>query len=318
MGDQLIAVGEALIDFIPNHKGCDFDEITEFSPKIGGAPANVCGAFAKLGGSTCMLTQLGDDLFGHKILRGLKKHGINTEHISLTNEANTALAFVSLDSDGGREFSFYRKPSADMLYPPESVKAEFFEDVYALHFCSVSLGEFPMKEAHKMAIELARERGGIISFDPNLRFQLWEDVDLLKKTVLEFLPYADIIKISEEELEFITGETDLQKALPKLFVGDAKLILYTCGGDGAYAVTGKAQCFEPSQKVKVLDTTGAGDGFTGSFLWKLHALGITREGLSEMTREQLSECLAFSNKFCGISVTKPGAIDSYPDAATMN
>ena len=317
MGNQLIAIGEALIDFIPNRKGCDFDEITEFAPKIGGAPANVCGAFVKLGGSACMLTQLGDDLFGHKILRGLKAYGINTEHISLTDEANTALAFVSLDPDGGREFSFYRKPSADMLYSPDSVREEFFGDVFALHFCSVSLGEFPMKEAHRRAISLAREKGGIISFDPNLRFQLWEDTDLLKKTVLEFLPLADIIKISEEELEFVTGETDLQKALPKLFVGDVKLILYTCGGGGAYAITKKVQDFEPSKKVQVLDTTGAGDGFIGSFLWKLHSLGIMREGLSEMMQEQLAECLAFSNEFCGISVTKPGAIDSYPDAVAM-
>ena len=122
MGNQLIAIGEALIDFIPNNIGCDFDEITEFAPKIGGAPANVCGAFSKLGGSSCMLTQLGNDLFGHKILRGLKAHGINTEHISLTDTANTALAFVSLDKKGGREFSFYRKPSADMLYSPEKVR----------------------------------------------------------------------------------------------------------------------------------------------------------------------------------------------------
>ena len=317
MGNQLIAIGEALIDFIPNNKGCDFDDITEFSPKIGGAPANVCGAFSKLGGSSCMLTQLGDDLFGHKILRGLKAHGIEVGHVPLTDKANTALAFVSLDKKGGREFSFYRKPSADMLYSPESVKPEYFDDVYALHFCSVSLGEFPMKEAHKKAIALAREKGGIISFDPNLRFQLWDDLSLLRKTVSEFLPLADIIKISDEELEFITGETDLTKALPKLFVGDVKLILYTCGGSGAYAITRDMQAFAPSQKADVLDTTGAGDGFTGSFLWKLCSLGITQENLSKITQEQASECLVFSNRFCGISVTKPGAIDSYPDRAMM-
>ena len=317
MGNQLIAIGEALIDFIPNNKGCEFDEITEFAPKIGGAPANVCGAFSKLGGNSCMLTQLGDDLFGHKILRGLKAHGIHVDHVSLTDKANTALAFVSLDKKGGREFSFYRKPSADMLYSPDSIKPEYFDDVYALHFCSVSLGEFPMKEAHKKAIALAREKGGIISFDPNLRFQLWEDTSLLHKTVLEFLPLADVIKISDEELEFITGETELTKALPKLFVGDVKLILYTCGGSGAYAITKETQAFAPSQKVEVLDTTGAGDGFTGSFLWKLHSLGITRENLSAITKEQAVECLAFSNRFCGISVTKPGAIDSYPDRAMM-
>lgn len=318
MGNQLIAIGEALIDFIPNNIGCDFDEITEFAPKIGGAPANVCGAFSKLGGSSCMLTQLGDDLFGHKILRGLKAHGINTDYISLTDTANTALAFVSLDKKGGRKFSFYRKPSADMLYSSEKVREEYFDDVYALHFCSISLGDFPMKDAHVRAIELARKRGGLISFDPNLRFQLWDNRSLLKTTVLEFLPLADVVKISDEELEFITGETELQKALPKLFVGNVKLVLYTCGGEGAYAVNGKTSVFAPSSKVEVFDTTGAGDGFIGSFLWKMHQLGITSDRLSEMTSDQLAECLTFSHRFCGISVTKLGAIDSYPDAAAMN
>ena len=318
MGNQLIAIGEALIDFIPNRKACDFDEITEFAPKVGGAPANVCGAFSKLGGDSCMLTQLGDDLFGHKILRELKSHHVNVDHVSLTDKANTALAFVSLDKNGGREFSFYRKPSADMLYSPDSIQPEFFDDVFALHFCSVSLGKFPMKEAHKKAISLARDHGGIISFDPNLRFQLWDDANLLHKTVLEFLPLADVIKISDEELEFITGETDLQKALPKLFVGNVALILYTCGGNGAYAITRKEFVHEPSQKVDVVDTTGAGDGFNGSFLWKLHSLGITLSHLPDMTAAQLSECLKFSNRFCGISVTRQGAIDSYPNAEMMN
>lgn len=313
MGECLLAIGEALIDMIPDQKGCDFDRVGAFRPKLGGAPANVCGAFARLGGKARMLTQLGDDPFGHKIIKELSQCGIDTSCISLTAKANTALAFVSLDADGGRTFSFYRKPSADMLYSPESVKDEYFEDAYALHFCSVSLGAFPMKEAHKAAIEAARKRGALVSFDPNLRFQLWDDPDELKRAVEEFMPMADILKISDEELEFLTQETDICQALPKLWKGHVKLVVYTCGGGGAYAFTKDTEAFRPAKKVKALDTTGAGDGFIGSFLWKLKESGAAAGNLGSLNAGQLEECLEFSNEFCARSVMAYGAIDSYPD-----
>ena len=174
MNDILISIGEALIDFIPDKKDCSFQNVTAFLPKVGGAPANVCAAFARLGGKAKLLTQLGDDLFGHKILSELSKFGVDVSCVKLTDEANTALAFVSLDENGGRTFSFYRKPSADMLYSPENIREEYFDNAYALHFCSVDLGDFPMRDAHLAAITAARKKGAIISFDPNLRFPLWK------------------------------------------------------------------------------------------------------------------------------------------------
>ena len=183
MGDTLFAIGEALIDFIPAQTGCAFEEVTAFSPKSGGAPANVCGAFTILGGSSKFITQLGDDPFGRKIAGDLARAGIDTSLVSFTDKANTALAFVSLENDGNRTFSFYRKPSADMLFSAEQVKEEWFEDAYALHFCSVSLGDFPMKDAHRKAIAYARQKGAMISFDPNLRFPLWNDKKALHDTV---------------------------------------------------------------------------------------------------------------------------------------
>jgi len=313
VNDVLLAIGEALIDFIPDKKECEFDEVTAFSPKLGGAPANVCGAYAALGGKARLLTQLGDDPFGHKILKELAQYGIDTGCISLTDKANTALAFVSLGKKGARTFSFYRKPSADMLYSRENVKKEYFENAYALHFCSVSLGDFQMKEAHKAAIEFARAEGAMISFDPNLRFQLWESREALKKTVWEFIPLADILKISDEELLFLTGEEDINKALDKLFVGNVKLVIYTCGGKGAMAFTKNASSFRTARDVKVIDTTGAGDGFIGSFLWKLKDMGITADTLEKLTEKRLIGCLDFSNEFCTLSVMKHGAIASYPN-----
>ena len=310
---KLIAIGEALIDFIPNKTGCAFSEVTEFAPKVGGAPANVCGAFSRLGGKSMLITQLGNDPFGHKIANELATFGIDTSAIRFTEEANTALAFVSLEKDGNRTFSFYRKPSADMLLAPVQIEEKWFDDSYALHFCSVSLGDFPMKDAHIRAIEIARKNGMLISFDPNLRFPLWNNKNKLHSRVNEFIPLCDILKISDEELEFITGENDIKKAAPKLFAKGVKLIAYTCGKDGAYTFTENAEAFSPAEKVNAVDTTGAGDGFIGSFLWKLQSLGINAANISEADECTLRKCLDFSNRFCAISVQSVGAIASYPN-----
>ena len=309
---KLIAIGEALIDFIPSAKGVAFDDVGSFFPAVGGAPANVCGAFSRLGGNSVFLTQLGDDPFGHKIERYLGKTGIDTSYISFTDKANTALAFVSLDKDGDRTFSFYRNPSADMLYDESQVPSDAFEDAFALHFCSVSLGDFPMKNAHVKAIEYAKAKGSLISFDPNLRFPLWKNAAALKAAVEEFLPYADILKISDEELEFITGTDEIEKALPVLFNGNVNLILYTCGKKGAFAYTRNAKGHCGVLPGDVVDTTGAGDASIGSFLWKLNEYGVTRENINDLTSERLDEALLFMSKYCTISVGAKGAIPSYP------
>ena len=309
--DTLIAIGEALIDFIPDKTGCNFDEVSSFSPKVGGAPANVCGAFSVLGGKSKIITQLGDDPFGRKIEKELKNFGIDTSLISFTDKANTALAFVSLEKNGNRTFSFYRNPSADMLFDKEQITDNMFDDAYALHFCSVSLGDFPMKEAHKAAIEIAAKKDTIISFDPNLRFPLWKSKEELNKTVHEFIPLSDIIKISDEELAFLTGEEEIENALPQLFTGNVKLIIYTCGSKGAYAYTKTQKAFSPCQKVNAIDTTGAGDGFIGSFLFGLKSLEKTKDTLEKITKEELEKMLHFSNQFCGESVQHNGAINSY-------
>ncbi len=316
-GTVLYSIGEALIDMIPSRSGCSFAQVSAFSPRVGGAPANVCGAFVRLGGKGALLTQLGDDPFGHKIADELTAQGIDLSRVPFTTKANTALAFVSLDADGGRTFSFYRNPSADLLYAPEQLDAGFADDAFALHFCSVSLVESPMRATHIAAIDAAQAAGALVSFDPNLRFPLWPDHEALRQTCLQFLPKAHLLKVSDEELEFLTGCSDIHKALPSLLVGNVQLVLYTCGGGGAYAFTRSAEGFAPSASVKAVDTTGAGDGFIGSFLWQLCREGVNVASLPDLTSEQLCRMLAFSNRFCGISVQEYGAIDSYPTLEQM-
>jgi len=314
---KLIAIGEALIDFIPESAGSAIKDVTAFLPAVGGAPANVCGAFTKLGGKSEMITQLGMDGFGDKILDAFKEAGIGSSYVKRTDTANTSLAFVALKEDGNREFSFYRNPGADMLFRAEDVQKEWFEDAYALHFCSVSLGEFPMKEAHCKAIQYALEQDVIVSFDPNLRPALWKNSAEMIETVKEFIPLADIVKISDEELENITGEKEIEKALEKLFMDRVKLVIYTEGAAGARAFTKKTSAVAPCEKVKAVDTTGAGDGFIGAFLWCLHKDGVTAEALADIETQKLEEYLKFANAFCGISVQKKGAIPSYPALETM-
>ena len=311
-GQILFSIGEALIDMIPTRSGCEFSEVPSFMPRIGGAPANVCGAFARLGGQAALLTQLGNDPFGHMLADRLAGYGIDVSRVPFTDAANTALAFVSLGTDGSRTFSFYRNPSADLLYAAEQIDPDWFRDAFALHFCSVGLVESPMRGAHSAAIRAVQDAGALVSFDPNLRFPLWPDREALRRTVWEFLPQADILKISDEELEFLTGTADIRAALPALFTGRVQLILYTCGSAGAYAFTRAAEGFAPCTPVRVVDTTGAGDGFIGSFLWQLHRAGVTAASLPGLSAETLTEALRLSNAFCGVSVQAHGAIDSYP------
>ncbi len=314
---RLVAIGEALIDFIPSGTGCSFAEVDSFFPAVGGAPANVCAVFARLGGESVFLTQLGDDPFGHKILNTLNETGIDTSFVALTDKANTALAFVSLASDGNRTFSFYRKPSADMLYRPDQLDPAAFEDIFALHFCSVSLGDFPMKDAHRGAIRLAKDRGAIISFDPNLRFMLWDDKDKLRQAVDEFIPLADILKISDDELEFIMDEKDIDKALPGLFSKGIRLVLYTCGAEGMKAFTPSCSVYSKAPEVVAVDSTGAGDASIGSFLWKIRELGYDDSNLDDISSEDLKKATDFAVRYCALSVQKKGAIPSYPKAEDL-
>lgn len=308
---KLLAIGEALIDMIPSNTGRIMD-VNNFTPKVGGAPLNVCGAYTKLGGSSNIITMLGKDPFGDKIVNELIGFGINTDYVKRTNTANTSLAFVALDENANREFSFYRNIGADMLMSEDDVDKNWFMDAYALHFCSVSLGDFPMRRAHNKAIKYAKENGLIVSFDPNVRLPLFDDHEYLKNVIHEYTQYADILKISDEEVEFIFGNKDIEENLDYLFDQGVKLLVYTSGKDGAVAYTKNVVAHSKGIKVNAVDTTGAGDGFIGCLLYQMAKENVDLEQINILTEEQLKTYLDLSNKFCSISVTKEGAIASYP------
>ena len=309
---KVIAIGEALIDFIPQQKGVALKDVEGFVRVPGGAPLNVAAAVAKLGGRAQMLTKLGVDGFGDAILEEVKPLGVDVSRISRTNEANTALAFVSLKEDGERDFSFYRNPSADMLLSAEEICVEDFNEKDILHFCSVSLIDAPIKEAHRRAIEIAKEKGCLISFDPNVRLPLWKNPEDCRKAILEFLPLSNIVKISDEELEFITGIKDEKEALDFLLTGDVKVIIYTKGTNGAEFITKERVIFSPSFKVSAQDTTGAGDSFIGSLLYQVAEGEYSLEQLVDLSEEKVQEILTFSNATAALTVCKKGAIGALP------
>ena len=309
---KVIAIGEALIDFIPHEKGRALNDVENFLRVPGGAPLNVAAAVAKLGGKSQMLTKLGQDGFGDAILNEVKPLGVDVSRISRTNEANTALAFVSLREDGERDFSFYRNPSADMLLSAEEICVEDFNKKDILHFCSVSLIDAPIKEAHRRAIEIAKEKGCLISFDPNVRLPLWKNPEDCRKAILEFLPLSNIVKISDEELEFITGIKDEKEALDFLLTGDVKVIIYTKGTNGAEFITKERVIFSPSFKVSAQDTTGAGDSFIGSLLYQVAEGEYSLEQLVDLSEEKVQEILTFSNATAALTVCKKGAIGALP------
>ena len=308
---RVISIGEALIDFIPNQKGCELKNVLGFERVAGGAPANVSAVVAKLGGKSNFISKLGKDAFGNHIIEVLKEANVNVDYVLRSDKANTGLAFVSLKEDGNRDFSFYRNPSADMLLEESEVKKEWFEDCHSMHFCSVDLIECPMKYAHKKAIEFALENKSIISFDPNVRLPLWDSEDACRDAIMEFLPLAHVVKISDEELEFVTGYDKMDEAKEVLFKGNVNMVLFTKGKDGAEAYTKDRVVKIPGNIVDVVDTTGAGDSFIGSFLFKLLEDDVNMEQLNSISDEKLREYLTFANAYAAYSTTKKGAIGSY-------
>lgn len=305
---KVVAIGELLIDFVPQQKGCALDEVTHFERVAGGAPANVAAAIARLGGNAAMISQVGEDAFGTHILKVLRANGVDTSYVFRTGRANTGLAFVSLDATGNREFSFFRNPSADLFLEEGQIAPDMFTECATLHFCSVDLVDWPVRAAHRRAVALAKQAGALISFDPNVRLPLWSSPADCQAAIREFLPSADLVKLSDDEVEFVTGCTDERAAAEKLFGMGCRLLIVTRGAAGSAAYTPHAEGFAETIRVPVTDTTGAGDSFIGSFLYQLTRDGVAADGLDKLTEQQLTDYLVFSAQYASLTVQHKGAV----------
>lgn len=311
---KIFTIGEALIDFISEQSGVELKSVNSFRKAPGGAPANVAAAVSILGGRSYFIGKLGQDVFGDFLIETLKNVEVGTEYIFRTNKANTALAFVSLKGDGERDFSFYRNPSADMLLEESEICTDWFRTGDILHFCSVSLIDAPVRKAHIAAIEAVKKAKGFISFDPNIRLPLWQNHEEYKSIIREFIKYADILKISEDELEFITGIDEQQKAIQWLLSFDIKVLLITRGSSGASAYFGGCEVDVEGFKVKAIDTTGAGDSFIGAFLYQISNYDID---INNISYESIKEILKFSNAVAALTTMNKGAISALSSLETV-
>lgn len=305
---KLYSIGELLIDF-QSVGVASLKETKEFVKKAGGAPANVCVQAQKLGHQTVYLTKVGDDAFGEFLIETLKNEGVDTTYVSKAKEYETSLAFVSFTPDGEREFSFFRKKAADLYFTEEDFKDVAFSKGDVLEFGSVALQTEVAKNTHKYLINKAKESGATICFDPNLRFNLWDDKNELRNVVNEFLEYADVVKVGDEEIDFITNKTG-EESIKAIMRPNVKILVLTKGKDGAtiYLKDGR-QYSCPGYKVKAIDTTGAGDSFFGGFIAQLLDNNLNVETLLNKEIDYQS-FVNFSCKCGAYTTTGYGAIPS--------
>ncbi|NGP44818.1 aminoimidazole riboside kinase [Bacillaceae bacterium SIJ1] len=311
---SIFSLGEALIDFVPLHKGTALKDVSQFIKAPGGAPANVAVAVAKLGGKAAFVGKVGQDAFGDFLVETLASYGVDTDYMQQTAEARTMLAFVSLDEQGNRDFIFYNHPSADELLHPRDIDRLPLTAQDILHIGSISMIQSPIKEATVKAIQLAKEQGSTMSFDPNLRELLWPNLDVARQTILDALPNADIVKVSEEELAFLTSTADETAGANTLLAYGVKLLLVTKGAEGCRYFTEKVQGTVPVPAVEPVDTTGAGDAFMGGFLSQFAS---QNQCIQAISKDELETWIRFANR-CGAAATlKPGAMSSSPHQSEL-
>ena len=305
---DVIALGELLIDMTDN--GVSGQGNTLFEANPGGAPCNVLAMLTKLGYKTGFIGKVGEDLFGRKLKSVLEEVGIDTSNLCVDAECRTTLAFVETKEDGDRDFSFYRNPGADMQLKKEDIHLDLLEQTKLFHFGTLSMTHDEVREATKFAVEYAKEQGALISFDPNIREPLWSSMDLARKQVEYGLGMCDILKISDNEIVWLTGEEDYSKGVAELKEKyDIPLILVSMGKEGSRAYY-KDSMVEKSAFVQqnTIETTGAGDTFMACVLHK-----VLQDGLENLKEEQLDEMLTFANAAASLITTRKGALRVMPE-----
>ena len=309
---DVTALGELLIDFACI--GTDGDGYPTMAAHAGGAPPNFLAALSKFGAKTAMLTKVGEDAFGKLLVQTLKNSGIETRGVVTDADVFTTLAFVTLDETGDRDFSFARKPGADTCLSFEELDLSLIDEAKVFHFGTLSLTHEPAADATRRAVARAKAGGKLITFDPNLRKPLWSSMEHAKEQLLWGLAQADVVKISDEEVEFLwncTPEEGAEKLLKEFGVG---LAMVTLGPDGCYLKTANAVCRVPGPKVKPIDTTGAGDIFGGSAVSRLLELG---KPVAELTAEDLAYIGRFATTAASLSTEFLGGIPSIQDKAVV-
>lgn len=309
---DVCALGELLIDFTENGTSPQGNPIMEANP--GGAPCNVLAMLNKLGYKTAFIGKIGDDIFGRQLKKAVEEVGINTDGLVTDKAVNTTLAFVHTLPGGDREFSFYRNPGADMMLSEGDVNEQLILDSRIFHFGSLSMTAEICEAATKKAVNAAKKNGLIISFDPNLRENLWDSLDKAKEKIEYGIANCDILKISDNEMQWFTGEQDYDRAVEKLRYryGNIRLLLLSLGKDGSRAYSGENSAYAPAAPAKTIETTGAGDTFCGAILSK-----VLEYGLRDYSEQELSDMIRFANAAAAVVTERKGALRVMPQQAEI-
>lgn len=307
---DILTLGEALIDFVPTKSGVSLAEVPGFYRRFGGAPANVAVGLARLGRDVGFIGKVGEDSFGDFLEERFKAEGVEVKGLYRTTRANTTLAFVSLTEEGDRDFVFYRNPGADELLKQEEIDEDYIASGEVLHFGSLSLTRQETREATFKAIRYARKHDVTVTMDPNVRLNLWEDEDRVKELILNLTDEVDLVKLSEEEVLFLTGSKDLESGTDRLLEIGPKIAVVTLGENGCLLNYRNSITRIPGYSVEVQDTTGAGDGFMAGMLTKLLEEGKKLTGLRP---EDVKRSLRFGNAAAALTTTDYGAISSFPE-----
>lgn len=304
---DVTAMGELLIDFTENGISSQGNPLLEANP--GGAPCNVLSMLTNLGHSTAFIGKVGDDIFGEMLKERVSGLNINIENLVTDKEVNTTLAFVHTAEDGDRSFSFYRNPGADMMLRADEVNSELIENSKIFHFGTLSMTHQGVREATIKALEVAKKSGCIISFDPNIREPLWDSMENARTQVKKGLEYCNILKISDNEIQWLTGEEDYSDGVQKIREKyDIDLILVSMGKEGSRAYyNGMVVEANPFLTKDTIETTGAGDTFTGCILHY-----ILNNGLDNLDTHNLRKMLNFANAAASIITTRKGALCVMP------
>lgn len=304
---DVTALGELLIDFTENGNSEQGNPLMEANP--GGAPCNMLSMIQKLGGTTAFIGKVGKDMFGRQLRQAVESVGIDTRNLMEDEEVHTTLAFVHTFPDGDRDFSFYRNPGADMMLTKEEIQEDLIRNSKVFHFGTLSSTHEGVREATRYAIDVAKEAGCLVSFDPNLRPPLWKTLEDARKEIEYGLSKADILKISDNEVEFLCGTSDYDEGAKMLIEKyNIPFVCVTLGKDGSRAYYKGMHVEVPGFVQKnTIETTGAGDTFCGCMLHY-----IIQHGLEDLTEEDLRELLTFANAAASVITTRKGALAVMP------
>ena len=304
---DVTALGELLIDFTESGVSAGGNKLLEANP--GGAPCNVLAMLQKLGKRTAFIGKVGQDAFGDLLEDTLREAGIGTQGLKRDSRVHTTLAFVHTLAGGERSFSFYRNPGADMNLRAEEVEDALVSSCRIFHFGSLSMTDEPCREATRMAVSRAKQAGALISFDPNLRESLWDSLDHAKEQIAWGLSQCDLLKISDNELAFMTGTEDFDEGAARLLrqCPQIQLLNVTAGEEGSMAYYGGQRCHVPVWRVPAVEKTGAGDTFCACVLNY-----VLEHGLQGLSPEDLREMLAFANAAAALIIQRKGALKMMP------